>query len=208
MAAVLPEHELWPWTQRSPEGDCVQTPPRVCYRIGPRGPVVYTWGAGARRRIEDLAYHLNCIRLPDGDPVPVRGVVPQVWEDRFGVLRETWRRYEFATPYWPSRVVEARRPRRGLPAWAEHAWASAAITSSIRTLFAAIGIEETPAHPMHVEVDGLPRFSREEWSRPQRKQAETRTCFTCSFVANVELPDGIPLGGKGSEGFGEVRHAR
>lgn len=204
MAAVLPEHALWPWTQRTADGTCVQAPPRVYYRTTDSGPQVFSWGAGARQRIEDLAYHLDCVRLPDGEPIPVRGVTTRVWEDVVAISRERWHRYELATPYWPSEVVEARRPRRGEP-WQDRAWASYALASSVRTLLGAIGMSEVPAHPLHVEVSGELRFGRVEWERPVRGQGATRNGFTCGFVTNAELPDGFVLGGKGSEGFGEVR---
>lgn len=203
LAPWVREEDLPPWTGREPDGTQIQAPARVCYRTATR-PHVFTWGAGARKRAEDLAYHLTALRTPSAEPVAVRGVRVRVGEVEIGVLRERWVAYEFVTPYWPSSVVEARRPPRGQE-WATEAWASYALEGSLRHLLAHVGIEIVEHRPLHVALAGPPRFERLVWERPQRGTSDARTGFRCRFAANVDLPDGFGLGGKTSEGFGELR---
>lgn len=194
------------WHQHVAGGETRKTVPPIMYRVDSRGtPRVFAWGRYAHEHLTFLARELRSLRLPNEEVRGVEAVELRIEQTDVGLHKEAWFEYELRTPYFPSRVVWARRPRRR--GEARKAWAGQALASSIRMWLAEVGIEPGAHRPVHVH---LTRYQDRDvaWRGGGSGDArDVRYGFEARFVTNAILPDGLGLGQHRSEGFGEVRRA-
>lgn len=202
MARTLSGRDLEPWTNRDGvTGEVLQSEPEILYRVHD-APSVFFVGPGTRDHLASLAYRLNELSLPTGERIGVQGITTRVYDGEVRMLAAGgWARYRFRTPYWPCDGVDRRRPAEG-QGWTD-AWASQAIAASLERWLSGRGIEPPAHRRVHVSVHGG-TIRNLAWERPRRGVRVERRGFGCEFVANVLAPPGIGLGGKISEGLGEI----
>lgn len=182
-----------------PDGTTRQARATVCYRVRDGQPVVWAYGPRAHDHLATVA-RIAALRTPASRVVEIEDASLSLEALAVGLHKELWYRYEFATPYYPSSVADARKPRghrHGLAAWA-----GAAVASSIRMVFGDLGLATEAHRPVHVQIDDL-RIDRARW-----RDRETRHGFRARLTTNAILPPGIGLGQHVAEGFGEVRPCR
>ena len=173
----------------------------IYYRVRRDRPVVYAYGPRAIDHIRTVAM-INSLVAPTTEVVQMESASVQMGRIAVGIHKERWYRYELVTPYFPSSVAYARRPRGGCSPerWA---WAGQALTSSIRMWLGSIGLITKRHRPVHVHL-GTYDDVRVTW-RDQNKTVQWG--FLAKFVSNAILPPGIGIGQHVAEGFGEVRNA-
>ena len=187
------------WHNHGDDSRASQRPSEVHYRIMDGRPELWMIGPRTPQNLARLA-RVGALTLPAGGVVAVRGM--QVEHDDADVqyLGKAWRHYRLATPIFPSRVVDARRPREGGPIVA--AWAGHYLTSAITTWLLECGL---PPGPMALHVSILPgtlRLGRVSFDRPSRDQGTRAEGFMCEFLANAKLAPYASLGAHRSEGWG------
>lgn len=177
------------------DGTTRQARATVAYRVHDGRASVWAYGPRAVDHVLEIA-RIRHLRCPAGDLVAVGDGDLGRTTTAVGLLKDRWRRYELVTPYWPSAVAYARRPRR---AHERVAWAGQAMASSIRLWLADVGVVTHEHRPVHVHVVDLAERIVTWRDEPQRHG------FVARVVSNAILPDGIGIGQHISEGWGELR---
>lgn len=203
LARVLTPEQLVPWSNRTPDGETVKAEPRVLYRVDRVGPRLHLLGPQTRGLIAEASL-IRSLQAPDGQVFRIDGTRHAFEDIEIVHLKEKRRRYRFVMPYFPCRAVVRRRPQRGTGELDRHWWASQAVEASIRQWMKAWGLEDSGNVPLHVAVTDL-RRRKVVWARPSRGEHHEFEGFTCDFAVNAVLPDGVGIGSRVSEGYGEIQ---
>lgn len=180
-------------------GEPLHRLPPVRYRVQDGRAHIHIVGPLAHQHARTVLTSLSSLRLPTGDVLPVSPSVRLHVAEDVGVHRRRWWRYDIVTPIWPARVALERLPR-GDDRWAQSAWASSYMASTIGTLLTTWGVAFEGGPEIVAVVEDLDWHVIDQLGdgRPARG-------FTGQLVTNVCLPDGVGLGAKSAFGHGEIR---
>lgn len=187
------------WHNHGDDAQSSQRPSEVHYRILNGRPELWMLGPRTPANLARLA-RVGALTLPAGGVLPIRGMDVEHDEAEVQYLGKTWRHYRLATPIFPSRVVDARRPREDGPVMA--AWAGQYLTSAIKLWFLECGLQPESI-ALHVSIiPNTLRLGRVSFDRPSRGQGSHAQGFMCEFLTNAKLAPYAALGAHRSEGWG------
>ena len=197
------------WHGHVSETETIQTFPSIVYRLRHGIPRVHITGPRISERLSELA-RVGALTLPAGEVLDVDDIEIRRGETSVLVSRSRWWSYRTASPIFPARVSRRRKPggdrnRENTPEI--RAWAGALIAQSITDRLIAWGW--TGAAPVRVQIERYQAI-RVEWHKlSDRANTGHKTDITrglhAEFVCNALLPPGIPIGARGSVGWGEIR---
>lgn len=172
--------------------------PVVRYRLRRGRPHLHLVGPLAHQHARAVLAHLDALRTPTGDVVPVRPTATLHTTPAVGVHRRYWHEYELVSPVVPARVAIERMPQRST-SWAIGAWASAYMATALTTLLEHLGAHLDAPLYAHLEGAEVRRVAIGDLASP---------ALFGTLVTNAHLPDGIGVGARTAFGFGELRLRR
>lgn len=198
-AAGLPDLHA-DWHNHTGASGTIQQAPRVMYRLTGRTPHVFFWGPRAHEHALACARHLHSLRFDAEDHIiPLDEVQVSTRTERAGCTGRRPYVYRLASPFFPPKVAAERRPKDPRTPEAR-AWASFLMASSLRSILGEMGVSVDEGRPIDVHMEGF------DWGEVRyRGTKEAGVGFTATIYTTADLPDGIGVGARRSEGFGELR---
>lgn len=198
-AAGLPELHA-DWHNHAGAAGTIQQAPRVMYRITDQLPRVFFWGPRAHGHALACARHLRSLRFDSEDRViPIDEVQVATRTERAGCTGRRPHVYRLASPMFPPKVSAERRPKNVRTPEAR-AWASFLVAASVRALLGEMGVDLDGGRPVDLHMEDL------EWGEVRyRGTKEAGVGFVATIYTTADLPDGVGIGARRSEGFGELR---